>query len=728
MSAWTTMNDNKIVTYEDLANAISSGDLYQKSSFTSSKRAVRKLGLSDIIHIDTSNSFYTSRSNNQLLPKKAIVGIPLFYNLNLTSSASPSTVTAGNNVVYTINVRNDETFATSTNVVLAISFASNTSFVSYTITSGVSSTYSSGTLTITSAIASGATVVITITCSTTRPLTDGAGTLAIPLTATYSPTNSTTATPYLQYPTFTLEKVARQNDGTTNIPAGTNLAYNTTFIYLLRVRNTTSNLYSSDTVLTDVLPSNLAFDSFYTPLPSGWTSNYNSTTRTVTFSKSGVLHDSIFNTFISLGIRVVASTENVSLSNNFTASGVGINSKTSDNFNLTVGYNTSPVLTSQGYSTCSSCFTYTVFRDTNVNSATYNQYYVNGSSVGNTAPSNGACDYSSQYENTGQIYCSGCSSYFVYAHNYSAKPCYTGDPYQVNGVGYSYNPATGACNTSPDYGSASIGIMCLDCEEYTVHQNINGCYTGTLQYFSNGNYYESNPVTGACVSTPNYQMYIGQTCIDCITYSVYKNVSTCFFGNQWSVNGVTYATQPTLGACDYTPNIQSQGYSTCSGCQTYTVFRDVATNCSSTKNHYFVNGVDVGLSAPSNGSCVTSPNLEFQGYNTCISCVPYPVYKDTRECSSTYNHYFANNTDLGTAAPSSADCACCEEISISNNSGSEAYIEWLPCSAGSNTSYWLQDGETIYFCRNTNASFNTGGLGYSVGGACSYNGYTIFTT
>jgi len=725
MSAWSEMNVDKIVTYADLVAAISSGDLYQKSAFTTSAKGIKKSDILPLIYLDETNTHYVSHTSSQLLPRKAIVGISPYYNLNLTSSASPTTVTAGNNVVYTINVRNDETFATASNIPLTISFASNTSYVSYTITSGVTSTFVSGVLTITSAIASGATVVITITCSTTRPTSDGSGTLAIPLTAQYSPTNSTTTTPYLQYPTFEVEKVAKQNDGTTDIAAGTNLAYNTTFIYFLKVRNTTSNLYSSDTVLTDVLPSNLSFDSFYTPLPSGWTSNYNSTTRTVTFSKSGVLHGSIFNTFISLGIRVIASTESVSLSNNFTASGSGVNSKTSANFNLTVGYNTSPVLTSQGYSTCSSCSTYTVYKDTNVNSSTYNQYYVNGSAVGTTAPSNGACDYSSQYENTGQIYCSGCSSYFVYAHNYTAKPCYGGAPYQVNGVDYSYNPATGACNTSSNY-SSYIGVMCIGCAEYAVYQNTNGCFTGN-QYYSNGSTYSYNPVTGSCSSSANYAFYVGQTCISCVTYSVYQNVNSCFTGDQYQAGGTTYASNPTTSACNTSQNIVSQGYTTCSSCNNYTVFKDTSV-CSSTYNHYFVNGVDVGVSAPSSGSCDYSQNLVFQGYNTCISCNPYGVYKDTRVCSSTYNHYFANGADLGTSAPSSADCACCEEISISNNSGSEAYIEWLPCSAGSNTSYWLQDGETIYFCRNTNASFNTGGLGYSVGGACSYNGYTIYTT
>ncbi len=725
MSAWTTMNPNKIVTNADLAAAISSGDLFQKSSFSSNNTTVTKQRANDYVYLDVSNIHYISHASNQLLPRKAIVGISPFYNLNLTSSASPTTVTAGNNVVYTLNIRNDESFAITSSTSLTFTFASNTAFSSLSVTSGVTYTFSGGIFTITSSIAAGATITVTITCTTTRPTSDGSGTQAIPFKAQYTPTNFTITEPYLVWAIFEVEKIARENDGTTQITSG-NVAYNQTFIYFLRVRSlTASPLYPTDVTLTDTLPANLTFVEFYNT--SGWTTSYNSTTRVATLYKAGALHGSIFNTFISLGIRVTASVQSVTLNNSFTASATNANNKTSANLALNVGFNTSPILTDQGYSTCSSCVTYTVFRDTNPNSATYNQYYVNGSSVGNTAPSNGACDYSSQYENTGQIFCSGCNSYFVFAHNYSAKPCYGGAPYQVNGVDYYYNPATGACNTSADY-SINVGIMCTSsCVEYTVYKNQNACFNG-YQYYSNGVAYENNPTTGACSSSAYYAQYIGQTCIDCQNYSVYKNVSNCFFGDQWMVNGVTYSTQPTLGECNTTPNIQSQGYSTCESCQTYTVYRDISTACSPTKNHYFVNGVDKGLEAPASGACYYGQNLVFQGYNTCISCVPYGVYKDTSLCSSTYNHYFANGTDLGEGAPSGADCACCEEISISNNSGSEAYIEWLPCSAGSNTSYWLQDGETIYFCRNTNASFNTGGLGYSTGGACSYNGYTIFTT
>jgi Domain of unknown function DUF11 len=720
MSAWSTMNVDKIVTYADLAAAISSGDLYQKASFTSSAKGVMKSDAFTYIYIDPSNTYYVSHASNQLLPRKAITGISPYYNLNLTSSASPTTVTAGNNVTYTLNIRNDETFAITSPIPFAFTYASNTSYSSLSVSSGVTYTYSSGAFTVTSSLAAGATITVTIVCTTTRPSSDGAGTQAIPFTAQYSPTNYTVAQPYLVWPIFEVEKIARENDGTTQITSG-NVAYNQTFIYFLRVRSSTASpLYPSDVTLTDTLPSNLTFVEFYNT--SGWTTSYNSTTRVATLYKAGALHGSIFNTFISLGIRVTASVENVTLNNSFTASATNANNKTSANFALNVGFNTTPILTNQGYSTCSGCVTYTVFKDTNSHSSTYNQYYVNGSSVGTAAPSSGSCDNSSQYENTGQIYCSGCSENFVYAHNYTAKPCYTGSPYSVGGVGYSYNPANGSCNYSANY-SSNVGIFCSGCTEYTVYQNTNGCFTGN-QYIVNGTTYSYNPATGGCSTSANYAFYVGQTCIGCVTYSVYQNVNGCFTGNQWQAGGTTYASNPTTSACNTTQNLVNQGYTSCSGCTNYTVYKDTTT-CSPTYNHYYVNGTDVGTSAPASGSCSTSANLQSQGYTTCISCSAYLVYKDINACSSTYNHYFANGTDLGTGAPSSANCACCQEFSVSNNTGSTVFIEWLPCTASSSTSYFLGDGQTIYFCRNTNASFNTSGLGYSIGGSCSYNGYTV---
>jgi uncharacterized repeat protein (TIGR01451 family) len=52
---------------------------------------------------------------------------------------------------------------------------------------------------------------------------------------------------------------------------------------------------------------------------------------------------------------------------------------------------------------------------------------------------------------------------------------------------------------------------------------------------------------------------------------------------------------------DRTPTLVSQGYSTCSG-TTYLVYRDANPN-STTYNNYYVNNVNVGATAPSNGAC-----------------------------------------------------------------------------------------------------------------------------
>lgn len=538
--------------------------------------------------------------------------------------------------------------------------------------------------------------------------------------------------------------------------------------------------------------------------------------------------------------------------------------------------NPTPTLTAQGTNTCVSCSNYPVYKDTNADSSTYNQYYVNGFPVGTTAPapacsysasyvievgtkcigcvnysvfknnnpcftgdqytvngvtyatdpSTGGCNYAANYNtpngtlcsgcnnytiyrnsnncfngdqyiangvtyaanpNTGDCstapsytinvgsYCNGCTTYTVYQNN---NPCFKGNQYFTNGVSYLTNPATGGCNTSAVYDiflgnrcvsctnravyqnsntcfggnqyytpyngatyftnpttpdcqfdanyNMAVGSRCIGCTTYTVYKNTNSCFGGD-QYVVNGTTYSYNPSTGDCSPNPNYNSIVGYMCISCTTYTVYGNTNSCYLGNQYYTSyngGTTYSTNPSTTSCLSTPNIQNTGVQTCSGCTTYYIYRD-QNPCSATYNHYYVNGVDVGLSVPPTGACTTSQNIVYQGYNTCVSCVSYGVYRDTNSCSATYNNYFVNGANVGNSGPSSAPCNCCQEFSVSNNTGSTVFIEWLPCTASSSTSYFLADGFTIYFCRNTNASFNTSGLGYSIGGACSYNGYTV---
>lgn len=383
---------------------------------------------------------------------------------------------------------------------------------------------------------------------------------------------------------------------------------------------------------------------------------------------------------------------------------------------------TTPSYTNPVGSYCNGCTTLTVYQNTNA-CFTGNQFYLNGVSYA-TNPSTGACDTSAHYDIFMGNWCQSCTNRAVYKNS---NACFGGNQYYTpyNGNTYSYDPTTPDCNFTANY-NIPVGSRCIGCTTYTVYQNSNSCFSGD-QYVVNGTTYGYNPSTGDCSPNPNYNSVVGYMCISCTTYTVYANTNSCYLGNQYYTSyngGTTYASNPSTTSCLSTPDIQNTGVQTCSGCTTYFIYRD-QNPCSASYNHYFVNGVDVGLSVPPTGACSTSQNIVYQGYNTCVSCNSYGVYKDTNGCSSTYNHYFVNGSDVGTAAPSSAPCNCCEEISVSNNSGSQVYIEWLPCTASSNNSYWLQDGQTIYFCRNTSASFNTGGLGYSTGGTCSYSGYSV---
>lgn len=393
---------------------------------------------------------------------------------------------------------------------------------------------------------------------------------------------------------------------------------------------------------------------------------------------------------------------------------------------VTGNCNTSPSWTINVGTICSLCGNYFVYQNSNP-CYTGNQYFTYATGLTYASnPATGACSVSPNYSNPIGILCSGCIEYIVYQNT---NPCFGGNQYYSNGTEYSYNPSNGSCNYSPSYTN-SIGQKCVGCTTYTVYQNTNTCFTGN-QYYYNGTSYSSNPSTGACNTSANYGLdgsgYIGITCAgNCQEYPVYINLNGCFTGNQYYYNGTSYATvQYGLGGCDNNPIYTSQSYYTCYNCQRLLVYRDTQ-RCNSTAGKYFVytnQWVNLG-SAPANADCNTTPNYESQGYVTCISCVDYLVYKDTRECSSTFNHYFRFNgssyDDLGTSAPSSGYCSCCTEYAVTNYSTyTSEYIEWTDCY-NTTHSYYLNYPETIYICRKEGTSFTYGSVSLSTIGSCNY--------
>jgi hypothetical protein len=91
-----------------------------------------------------------------------------------------------------------------------------------------------------------------------------------------------------------------------------------------------------------------------------------------------------------------------------------------------------------------------------------------------------------------------------------------------------------------------VGIACIDYANYTVYQNTNPCFTGNQYYATNGITYASNPSTGACQgfaitlggrgSTEGIACYGGQKTVYVTTESNQTTYNLSGFG---SVTGIT---------------------------------------------------------------------------------------------------------------------------------------------------------------------------------------------
>ena len=209
------------------------------------------------------------------------------------------------------------------------------------------------------------------------------------------------------------------------------------------------------------------------------------------------------------------------------------------------------------------------------------------------------------------------------------------------------------------------------------------------------------------------------------------------WGIQIATNGLT---QDVVDCTTTGPLLVYQGYGTCSGTNLQPVNLNV-NSWSGTYNHYYVNGIDVGLTAPTTGNttnvwsdnenyrcnsstypcveekqqtqtnpcgaagngatrwvanpggtqCNTAPILTSQGYVTCVSCVSYTVYRNTNSCSSTRNDYYVNGNNVGSTAPSNGACPV-YSINLSFNV--------TDCGVAC-TRYYTNPLTTYYSCTNS---------------------------
>lgn len=119
---------------------------------------------------------------------------------------------------------------------------------------------------------------------------------------------------------------------------------------------------------------------------------------------------------------------------------------------------------------------------------------------------------------------------------------------------------------------------------------------------------------------------------DRIYYEIY-NCNGTGTGASYSVNC----------GCDLgAQNLVSANSTTCSGCQNVTVYID-NNRCSSTYNHYFVNGSDVGTTRPSTASCNTTPDYGNDLGIKCLYGTNYYVLGNYNSCGNYRYKYYAGN-------------------------------------------------------------------------------------
>ena len=132
-------------------------------------------------------------------------------------------------------------------------------------------------------------------------------------------------------------------------------------------------------------------------------------------------------------------------------------------------------IASQNYYTCVGCTTFEVFRDGNRCSGTGGQYFVNGSSVGGSPPSNGSCNTNSSYGISRGVRCFNGTNYNVYE---DANGCGGGEQFQYR------NGADEVQFTSNEFGGDPCTFYAYRSQNFT-RNNCGGGYTGGVVNYSN---------------------------------------------------------------------------------------------------------------------------------------------------------------------------------------------------------------------------------------------------
>jgi hypothetical protein len=216
---------------------------------------------------------------------------------------------------------------------------------------------------------------------------------------------------------------------------------------------------------------------------------------------------------------------------------------------------------------------------------------------------------------------------------------------------------------------------CINCATYDVYKDINPNSTSYNKYKVNGVIDTIQPASGDCITTADYSGTSIGTYYSCIggqvnEYAIHQNSNACFTGNQYSrgPNGtITYATNPVNEYPDTDRIMVNQNFNYCYNCITYPVFRD-KNSCSPTWNEYFVNDtVSLGQTTPPAADCSLATDWRSLAETTCYECANQTIYRDYGECSPTKLKYRIGLTGpVSTTKPTVGNCSTNPSLTAQN--------------------------------------------------------------
>ena len=833
---WDTIPALKIITAENITDAINDFKLVPREgamAMGEPKKAMSMTRMAGTFWFDTSNPYYSAKYNSpsnptglQLVAKQDItpfrpnIGLeartilPAAYALldnadkanfskagykvsesSTGSIGGSSRYTIGQQFYYAFHFINTGTIVTQGNVVFTLTIPNGLSCVlsggqpivlhlrgGSVITPSTAATLVGNTLTITVTAATNPYNISTnpaayhISVLMTSYLNSGWDNGAPPPAIVYLPTvssafyatNSPLSSDFyisLNYASLTITK--------TN-PYASTITFNQVFDYSIVVSNS-STVAATGVVFTDVLPAGVTFVSI-AEIPSGWTASVSGQTVTINANANSVIYQGSY----PIKIKVRATSENTNISNTASVSGTNsfATSATKTNY---IDFKRTPTLVSQGYFTCSSSVTYEVFRDTNTLSTTYNQYYVNNVSVGNTPPSNGACTFVGNATTTLQsvgtkLNCTnncypqtsvaGSTVYLNQAGypSYTTTGTYTSTISQIDADTQAQNISNATYEAGLQAKFNAEGFCTWTASNIAGNYNANftrnncgaNCYgNGTVNYVS-PTQYASAVSTASCeaavstATTAAYNMAVANVNTNGQNFANANGTCCCYVADP-TCDGCNYLGNRERNTCDNSyRNTTPTEYNSC-GCNQncqgtyYTDF--ICDNRDKVfVQKYNCNGSPTGATNRVNCGCdAGSQELTYQGYDTCVGCTTSAVYRDTNRCSGTYNQYFVNGGSVGGTAPSNGSCNTNSSYGISrgvrcfNGTNYNVYEDSNGCGGGEQYQYrngadevqftsndFGGDPCTFYAYRNQNFTRNNCGGGYT-GGVVNYSNTYTYT-